>query len=397
MTVNNLSTFPDTSVRAFDFSIMSHRSGDRSSGSDLDYEHEDQDDYDQHGGYYRNNDCSSESQEDRYDSDSEESQHEDEEQPVIEPDLNLCSSHKPGEMTNDCRSCAAALKLINDKAKIKLLTNGGQSGSGVVSRYSGRCDSVVPTLALSPDTIQIARDVFTKGQFKDRKAWVETLKNHLTLPADQHELLSADIKSEDVLNKFRHEKRFSHIFTFQKDFVNNLKNLRIAQRPILSLIEKTNKKIVDVKNIGVKVGVKFSDNPPVKSGGNVPRNGRILTDQLHVSDFGDILPRPDISDLIAKAKLSEEQTNFVVASMESYRASVGKSYIDLMESYTEYLSSTEDMLIFYSDLYSHCDGSLRELLRLKMASLFKRDVKTDIIHQSSHKKLDGKPSGLFGG
>ena len=124
MTVNNLSTFPDTSVRAFDFSIMSHRSGDRSSGSDLDYEHEDQGDFDQHGGYYRNNDCSSESQEDRDDSDSEESQHEDEEQPVIEPDLNLCSSHKPGEMTNNCHSCAAALKLINDKAKIKLLTNG---------------------------------------------------------------------------------------------------------------------------------------------------------------------------------------------------------------------------------------------------------------------------------
>ena len=219
----------------------------------------------------------------------------------------------------------------------------------------------------------------------------------MTLPADQHELLAADIKAEDVLNKFRREKRFSHVFTFQKDLVNCLKNLRVAQRPIFSLIERTNKKMLDVKNIGVKCGIEFSDTPPAKSGGHVPRVGRVLTDQMHVSDFGNVLPRPDISDLVDQAKLSEEQAEQVVATLEAYRSSVGKSFMGLFESYTEFLNSTEDFLIFYSDLYSHCDGSLRELLREKMASLFKRDVKTDVLKQSSHKNLNEKPNGLFGG
>ena len=379
------------SILAFDFLVMpNYRSDERSSGSELDYEHDD-------GEYY------SESPEDRYDNDSDadESQHGEEEevdQSVIDiTNLNFCSSHKPGSMTFDCQTCATALNFISSKAKVKLLTNGGQSGSGLVSRYSGRCDSVVPTLDLAPDTLQLMRDIFTKGQFKDRKAWVDIIKNFLTLPADQHELLAADIKAEDVLNKFRREKRFSHVFTFQKDLVNCLKNLRVAQRPIFSLIERTNKKMLDVKNIGVKCGIEFSDTPPAKSGGHVPRVGRVLTDQMHISDFGNVLPRPDISDLVDQAKLTEEQAEQVVATLEAYRSSVGKSFMGLFESYTEFLNSTEDFLIFYSDLYSHCDGSLRELLREKMASLFKRDVKSDVLKQSSHKNLNEKPNGLFGG
>ena len=83
--------------------------------------------------------------------------------------------------------------------------------------------------------------------------------------------------------------------------------------------------------------------------------------------------------------------------LEAYRSDVGKSFMELLNSHFEFLSSTEDLLIFYSDLYSHCDGSLRELIRKKVASLFKQDVKSDVLLQSSNKKLDEKPSGLFGG
>ena len=129
-------------------------------------------------------------------------------------------------MSKECTICNAAIKLIKDKSIRKKLMS-GQSSSGLVSRYSGRCDNVNPTLTLASSTLHIVRDIFTKGQFKDRKTWLDILKDYLTLSPEQHEALSIDIKTEEVLNKFKREKRFNHVFEFQKNLVRNLKNLRI--------------------------------------------------------------------------------------------------------------------------------------------------------------------------
>ena len=55
--------------------------------------------------------------------------------------LQLCSSHGPGLMTNDCQMCYEALSRISDSDIVKMLTaNAGKSD--VVQRYSGRCDEV---------------------------------------------------------------------------------------------------------------------------------------------------------------------------------------------------------------------------------------------------------------
>ena len=49
-------------------------------------------------------------------------------------------------------------------------------------------------------------------------------------------------------------------------------------------------------------------------------------------------------------------------------------------------------------LYSHCDSSFRELLRDRLASVFKKDVKTEVLDQSSSRSLkDEIPRGVLGG
>ena len=143
----------------------------------------------------------------------------------------LCGKHKSGHMVPDsCSSCAAGLSLIKDKETIKKLTNNNQSGSdGILSRYQGRCDTAAPTLVLSTDTIQLALDVFTKGVFKDTRMWAEIVKNYLSLPIEQHDLLNNDIKFEDVLIKYRKENRFQNLFKYGSDLARSLKNLRISQ------------------------------------------------------------------------------------------------------------------------------------------------------------------------
>ena len=310
--------------------------------------------------------------------------------------LNMCSVHKPGDMTTDCASCKAALAIVSDKNVKKLLTQ-NSANSGLISRYSGRCDEQPPTLFLSPASLEIAQSIFSKGVFKNRKDWQEIVRKFLTLPPAQHEFLTADIKAEDLLNQYKNEKRFKYIFLFHKDIVEILRNLRVTQRPLLSLIEKNHGTIQSVKKLGETAGVVYPVSAPVRIGGNVPREGRSLTDQLHVASSDGLFPRPNMTALIESAALSEDQAQKVNDFIEDYRVSVGKQYMDLFKSTANYLNDCEDQLVFYTDLYSHVDASLRDVIREKMASLFRSHVKSDVLRETSTKQLSEKASGLFGG
>ena len=84
--------------------------------------------------------------------------------------------------------------------------------------------------------------------------------------------------------------------------------------------------------------------------------------------------------------------------MNKYRKSVVDHYMELFDVIADHLNASEDWLIFYSDLLSHTDGSFRELVRNKSASLFRKDVRSELLDQTSSKKMkDQKSSGILGG
>ena len=178
----------------------------------------------------------------------DDSMHEDDPQMENISRLVLCSKHKKGQMLSTCPSCSAACALIKDKTIIEKLslntvTDSESAGASLMSRYGGRCDIVEPTLVLDPFIVKVAADIFNKGVWKDSKMWTEVIKNFLTLPIEQHELLTSNLKSKELLNKFRREPRFKGIFKYQTDLANCLKSLRIGQRPLLKLMERLNNDI----------------------------------------------------------------------------------------------------------------------------------------------------------
>ena len=68
--------------------------------------------------------------------------------------------------------------------------------------------------------------------------------------------------------------------------------------------------------------------------------------------------------------------------------------------FTTYINCAEDYLQFYTQIYSHCDVTIRNLIGNKVASasLFKDDIKSDILEQSTQRKMkEEKSSGLLGG
>ena len=211
----------------------------------------------------------------------------------------LCAKHKSGFMVPlSCTTCATALGLIKDPAIVKkLVLNTKPSGSTLVSRYSGRCDTVDPTLVLSSDTIQNALNIFTKGVFKDHRQWAEVIKKYLCLPAEQHELLNLDIQQEEILNQYRKEPRFQNIFRYGSELAKWLKYLRLSNRPLFCLMERVNIDIDFARFLAEQAGISFPDpdDAPPRIGVNVPRNGRKILDSLRYLEFKDIFPVPDIS------------------------------------------------------------------------------------------------------
>ena len=71
--------------------------------------------------------------------------------------------------------------------------------------------------------------------------------------------------------------------------------------------------------------------------------------------------------------------------------------MELFKAAATHINVAEDQLVFYTDLYSHVDASLREVIREKMSSLFRSHIKSDVLSQTTSKQLSEKPSGFFGG
>ena len=240
----------------------------------------------------------------------------------------LCPEHESGKMTRSCHTCAAALSLIRDKNIIKELCSESKGSSSSLSyRYAGHCDTTVPTLTLDPDTIQVAANIFSKGVWRDSKLFRDIVSKYLNLPAEQHELLTSDLKIEDALKKYRKQKRFKYIFDYQKDLMENLRNLRVIQRPLFALMERTNKDLSKVREIGEKAGLKFPDSAPVKKDGDgvhVPRVGHAVPDQLKYSDHENTFSRPDVSSFVQDHGLDLNAANALIEMMENYRSEMAQ-------------------------------------------------------------------------
>ena len=179
--------------------------------------------------------------------------------------------------------------------------------------------------------------------------------------------------------------------------ISSLENLRICQRPLFSLVEDTNVGIDALESVGADVGLVFSDDPPVRARAHVPRGGRVVTDKLAIVSDEDLLPVTDIGAMCSSAKLSSAQAGIVLQFIENYRAGDVSEYISLFKMFATHLNKSDDQLLFYMDLYSHIDGSFRDIIRQMVSSIFRTDIRENVLNQSSSRSLVSKPLGLFGG
>ena len=118
----------------------------------------------------------------------------------------MCPIHDNGEMTKTCVSCAAAFSLIKDQNIIAELS-GDLDSDSLLSRYKKRCDTITPSLTLASSTIQLAVDVFNKGELHDQ-VWTDLVRKFLRLnmkycrPIFSQNTFCGDTKMRNVSRTF---------------------------------------------------------------------------------------------------------------------------------------------------------------------------------------------------
>ena len=164
--------------------------------------------------------------------------------------------------------------------------------------------------------------------------------------------------------------------------------------PVFSLVQILNSQLSAVRKFGAKIGLKFPDSPPGRSGVNVPRDTGETPDNLSFSSAAEVLPIPDLSELFDSLNLDREEKCGIINAMENHRVDVGKQIVDFYESVSNALNNMDDLLIFHFHLYGHCDATMKELLRSKILCLLKDDVKHEVMESL---KKPGESSGTLCG
>lgn len=315
--------------------------------------------------------------------------------------MSFCKTHKPGRMVRGCRTCSVAFTVITDKNLLSRLFESDPSpstSSGLKSRYGGRCDEIVPTMSLSDEVLDTVVDILAKGKFHGRSTWKEVIKKYLVLPAHQHDKLMNDLKCEDLFNKFRRDKRFKNIFKYQGEVRDCLEMFRLSQRPLFSMMDHLNTGLIVSRQFGESIGLVYPKNPPPRCGVNVPREStsRSCLDNLKPESAADIIPCQNLSEFLRSLNLRGRDRDMIFDFVEGYRASVGRKILDFYLAVAANLNNIEDLLVFYFDLLSHSDASMKEVIRSKLASLFKGDIRDDILNSIKSAEKSNS-TGIFGG
>ena len=176
-----------------------------------------------------------------------------------------------------------------------------------------------------------------------------------------------------------------------------LKNFRLSERPIFSVVDLLNTELINVRKFGEGIGLTFPRIPPPRTGANVPRDRGpgTVSDSLKFVSREKVLTCPQMSEYLDKVDMDRDVKEDILDIMEEYRESVGDKIVGFYNSVADTLNQMDDHLIFHFDLFSHVNASMKELLRAKLASLFKADVRDEIL--LSLKKADKTSNGIFGG
>ena len=235
-------------------------------------------------------------------------------EPVVSPgsDIDiaplLCHDHGLN-LDVDCARCERAKYTIHPQVfeSLRVVDDSKSSIPDASSRFSSMRPAKKPSLELSPSAMSFAQMVYrsvplTKSQFE------ELVRNSVHLSQSQNAELMQNLQLEKILVGSSGSMR-----DVKNMMIRNLKNNRIAQRPLLVLVDTVDQGIRGLKAVGVSAGFEYPAEPP-----SVQLMGPdLVPNHLAYSGHDDVLPLPVYADILSGVELpSQEVRNAILKNLE---------------------------------------------------------------------------------
>lgn len=146
--------------------------------------------------------------------------------------MTLCSVHKNNLVPATCKVCKHMTHIIKGDMAKQLVVDGTVIPTASERLLRKRSDQAEATLTFTDEELALAEKIYSQGMFK-RGHFDELSKKFLFLPAEQNQLLSQNIETEDLFRPYEHESRYQHIFKYKNQVLSVLRQLRISTRPLV--------------------------------------------------------------------------------------------------------------------------------------------------------------------
>jgi hypothetical protein len=317
--------------------------------------------------------------------------------------LQICSTHGT-DLVETCNVCRCGLGLLRPEIRDQLLkgrplweVTDSSQGLDFKARFGERSDKTAPALVLPNLAMELGKGFFTRGQYAGKH--FEFLANkYLRVSPEQDKELNANLKDDTIFARYEKEARFKFQFAFRRDLTGRLRDLRMVQRPLLLVGAEIVSMHARFRAVGTAAGITYPNPPP-----EVDRFGPKSIPNFFVGDMSPALKTvklADIFDGVEMQQLPVDLRDKIQANHDHNQKKVNEilqeesgRFTDLYSVATDFGLMIESHLGVYFDMYAHVDGSLRELVRNKMLTLFRRDLQ-GVVAQAGR---DGQEESLMGG
>ena len=290
--------------------------------------------------------------------------------------MRLCSVHGNNLSPTTCSSCKHLYHIIRKDVRQSLVVEEPASSIPTAKErlMSKRSDEIDPTLVFSEEEMAIAEVLTSQGRYKSGH-YEDLVRKFLFLPKDQNESLGKSLVTEELFRPYEHDRKFQPIFRYKDQVVSVIKKLRMSTRPFILAMSQATQLARLTRATGETLGFSYPDKPVETT----LRGPTPVLDYLSPIENSSFSPLPHVMDPTAGVEgLDEIQTAMINANHETNLKALEGFHGNMATNVKTFYNGIKDVslnldnnLQFTSELLSHVDGSMEDLARSKLLSIFK--------------------------
>ena len=214
-----------------------------------------------------------------------------------------------------------------------------------------------------------------KGHFED------LTKAYLFLTKVQNAILNQNIETEGIFDRYEHDPDFAPIFDYKRDIVKVVHELRIALRPMILAVSGATELARVIRLAGEEAGYVYPEGPQ-----EVKMMGPTATLDYLTPSSASFPPLPDLQEPGDGVALDQLCASMVQATHEENMATLARYHEEMQQLFAKLYDGAstasrkiDNCLQFSLELLGHVDGSLVDLVKNKLLSLFKGRAKSEYL------------------